>query len=154
MVITDMAPIPQHQAIVREILVLFTLRARLTGGRAYAAPVDVYLDEYNVYQPDVLYLTADSACVVGEKRLVGAPDLVVEVLSTSTARLDRQVKFNAYEAHGVAEYWLVDPLYQVVEVWCQGGAGRLLRQGVYGVEDHFTSVTLGEVISVAGVLTG
>ena len=61
--------------------------ARKLGGKALTSPIEVYLDENNVFEPDVIYLKPDSQCTVGEKRLTGAPELVVEVLSPSTAKI-------------------------------------------------------------------
>jgi Uma2 family endonuclease len=150
-VIIGMPPIPKHQDIVREILVMLTLLARKFGGKAYASPIEVRLDDNNVFEPDVLYLAPDSNCTVGEKRLIGAPNLVVEVLSPGTAKFDRHEKYQAYEKHGVNEYWIVDPLYEVVEVWNIGEDGIYVRQGAFAGDDTFTSIVLGESISVKAI---
>jgi Uma2 family endonuclease len=85
-------------------------------GKAFIAPVELYLDEHNIHEPDVLYLSPDTRCKVEEKRLRGAPELVIEVLSPRTARYDRQEKYRAYEQHQVSEYWIVDPVHETVEV--------------------------------------
>ncbi|MEO1645029.1 MAG: Uma2 family endonuclease [Chloroflexota bacterium] len=148
-VIVGMPPIPKHQAIVREILVLLTLLARKLGGSAFDSPIEVYLDEDNVYQPDVLYLKPDSACEVGDKRLIGAPDLVVEVLSPSTAKHDRHHKYQAYEKHGISEYWIIDPVHETIEVWINSEANTFERLGAFDKADTFTSPTLNEKIEVA-----
>jgi Uma2 family endonuclease len=67
---------------------------------------------------------------------------VIEILSPSTARRDRGVKFDVYERHGVREYWLTDPEAQFVEVYRhEGGAFR--RQGLYGADEAFPSAVLG-----------
>ncbi len=146
-VIIGMPPIPRHQEIVGEIFFLLLTLAKRKGGKAYTSPIEVYLDEHNIYEPDVLYLMPDSACTVDEKRLTGAPDLVVEVLSPGTAKYDRGAKYTAYETHGVGEYWIVDPLHEVVEVWTQGATG-FDRQGAYAGEDTFPARTLGETVRV------
>lgn len=147
-VIFDMPPIPKHQRIVREILILLSLIARQKGGEALSSPIEVYLDENNVYEPDVLYLTENSQCIVGEKRLRGAPELIVEVLSPSTAKYDRQQKYHAYEKHSVAEYWIVDPVHETIEVWTLNQDGKFERRGAYADDDSFKSVTLNENIDV------
>jgi len=147
-VIIGMPPIPKHQSIVGEILVLLILIARKTGGRAFTSLIEVFLDEHNIFEPDVLYIKPDSACVVEEKRLIGAPDLVVEVLSPSTAKFDRQQKYQAYEQHGVGEYWIVDPLHELIEVWTLGDDGRFNRQGAFSKDDTFKSTTLDETVAV------
>lgn len=149
-VLTPMPPIPRHQAIVIAILSLLIPLAKQRGGKVLTAPVEVYLDEHNIYEPDVLYLSPTTRCKIEEKRLVGAPDLVIEVLSPSTARYDRQEKYRAYERHGVGEYWIVDPVYEMVEVW-KYAEGRFDRLGAYAGEEPFTSPVLGETISVQAI---
>ncbi len=146
-VVLDMPPIPRHQDIVREILVMLTLIARTIGGKAYDSPIELYLDESNVYEPDVLYMSPDSKCKVKVKRLEGAPELVVEVLSPSTAKYDKREKFAGYEEHGVQEYWIVDPVYELIDVWSLDG-GKFVHQGVYSVDDKFKSLVLNMNIEV------
>jgi len=149
-VIISMPPIPKHQAIVGEILFLLMTIAKKIGGQAFTSPIEVYLDEHNIYEPDVLYLAPDTNCVVEEKRLTGAPDLVVEVLSPSTAKFDRQEKYQAYEQHGVREYWIVDPVHEIIEMWTlQDGAFK--REGAFAGEDTFESNLLNEAIEVSGI---
>jgi Uma2 family endonuclease len=86
-----------------------------------------------------------------EKRIVSAPDLVVQVLSPSTAQYDRQEKYQAYENNGVTEYWIVDPLHETLEVWHLRDEGRYNRQGAFACEDSFESAVLGEAISVKAI---
>jgi Uma2 family endonuclease len=146
-VIISVPPIPKHQAIVGEILFIFLTQAKKQGGKAFTAPIEVYLDEHNIYEPDVLYLAPDTTCAVEQKRLTGAPDLVVEVLSPSTAKFDRQEKYKAYEKHGVREYWIVDAVHEVLEVWTLNNK-EFIRQGAYGVDDTFQSQILGDSVQV------
>lgn len=149
-VIIGMPPILKHQDIVREILILLTLIARKFGAKAYASPIEVRLDEYNIFEPDLLYIQADNLAITqkDEKRIIGSPNLVVEVLSPSTAKFDRQEKYQAYEKHGVDEYWIVDPVYEVIEVWNLNESAHYIRQGVFAAEDSFESHVLGETINV------
>lgn len=139
---------PIHQGIVREVIFLLMTIARKTGGEVLMIPIEVYLDENNVFEPDVIYLKPDSQCTVGEKRLTGAPELVVEVLSPSTAKYDRQQKYQAYEKHGVHEYWIVDPVHQTIEVWTLNQAGKFERQGAFADDNTFKSATLNENVDV------
>ena len=139
------APELPHQDIVGDTFVLFKLKAKELDGKAYVAPVDVYLDELNIPQPDVIWLAPDTKCqMVGTQRLSGAPDLIAEVLSPSTAHIDRKRKFRLYEKYRVREYWLVDPRDQLVEVW-QHQDERFVLLDVYGVGETFMSSLLGEV---------
>jgi Uma2 family endonuclease len=151
-VIIGMPPIPRHQAAVVETIFVFKQHSTEQGGRVYSAPIEVYLDTHNVFEPDVLYLAPDTRCVVEAKRLVGPPDLVVEVLSPSTAKQDREKKFRAYEAHGVREYWIVDPANLTIEVWVLRN-GLLDKIGTFVPGDTFESLVLSNrVIAVKDIL--
>jgi len=150
-VVIGMAPNTKHQKIVREIMFLFMTIAKQKRGEAFDSPTEVYLDEFNIYEPDVLYLTPDSNCAVTEKNLRGAPDLVVEVLSPSTAKHDRSTKFQAYQEHGVDEYWIVDPVHETIEVW-QLRDNRLNLLGAFASGDTFASRPLGEDVTVKDLL--
>ncbi len=149
-VIIGMPPILKHQDIVREILILLALIARNVGGKAYDSPVEVRLDDKNVFQPDVLYVKPDNMAIAqqDEKRITGAPNLIVEVLSPGTARFDRQEKYQDYEQHGVNEYWIVDPVHETIEVWGLGENKQFVRQGAYGITGSFDSATLNTTVSV------
>jgi len=149
-VVIGMAPKLKHQDIVRELIILFGLTARKTGGTAYNSPAEVYLDEHNVFEPDVVYLRPDTRCVREEGRMIGAPDLVVEVLSPSTAKYDREAKYKAYEQHGVDEYWIVDPAHELIEVW-QQESGRFNLLGAFAAGDVFPSRPLGADVAVEGI---
>lgn len=139
------APTLPHQDVVGNTFVLFKLKAKQLGGKAYVAPVDVYFDELNIPQPDVIWLAPDSQCqMIGVERLSGAPDLIAEVLSPSTAHIDRKEKFHLYEKYGVREYWLIDPRDELIEVW-QHQDGRFVRLELYGAGEIFTSSLIGEV---------
>lgn len=86
--------------------------------RALQAPSDVGIDEWNVYQPDLLVLRTPPSF---EVRDVGIPLLAVEILSPSTARHDRVVKRRRLLAAGVEEVWIVDPPKRTVEVYDASG---------------------------------
>lgn len=133
------APTPQHQQVVMSI-VTYLLPITSKNG-LYTAPVDVVLGD-DVVQPDILWVSAtNTGCRITDRRIVGAPDLIVEILSPSTHKQDRVAKFNLYEAHGVGEYWIVDPDVQIVEVYIRQD-DRLHRQGGYSLGDKFVSQML------------
>ena len=117
------------------------------NGIVLYAPIEVYLDEYNIPQPDLVWVADGSTCEITESRLVGAPDLVIEILSPSTVKRDKTAKFRLYELHGTREYWMVDPDNSLIEVW-KRGANSFERQGVYGVGDMFESSSLGKTVDV------
>jgi Uma2 family endonuclease len=103
------APDLTHQTIVGNLYVLLYNIARTAGGRAFVAPTDVELDDHSIPQPDVLYVRRERRGIL-KNRVMGAPDLVVEVLSPHNSRRDRVDKLNLYAEFGVAEYWIVDPV--------------------------------------------
>jgi Uma2 family endonuclease len=70
---------------------------------------DVYLDEMNVFQPDICYISKERMPLIKEDGLYGAPDLVIEILSPSSAKYDWEDKKDVYEQYGVKEYWIVNP---------------------------------------------
>jgi Uma2 family endonuclease len=107
-----MAPAPNrfHQDISRTIqFEILKYLEREPGGIIYDAPFDVVLTDTNVFQPDLAYFSKERRQVLTEKGAEGAPDLVVEILSQSTARLDLDQKRVIYARTGVSELWIVDP---------------------------------------------
>ena len=114
-----MAPSPsdRHQAIIGILFFLLYQYCLETGsGIVRMAPLDVHLSEYDLTQPDILFVSNERASIITTANIQGAPDLVVEVLSPSTERHDRGYKRTMYARNGVREYWLVDPAAEAVEV--------------------------------------
>ncbi len=84
-------------------------------GKFYFAPCDVVLSDTDVVQPDLLFVShARAHLLSGGDNVRGAPDLVVEILSPTTADRDRGYKRALYAKHGVKEYWLIDPTAETV----------------------------------------
>ena len=102
------SPTVRHQRVVLRLGALLLAHADRHGGEAHAAPLDVYLSHTSVVEPDVLYLGPRHADRVDEARIIGPPDLMIEVSSPSTRRHDLVRKRRLYEEHGVPEYWFVD----------------------------------------------
>jgi Uma2 family endonuclease len=88
-------------------------------GQFFFAPYDVYLDENNAgIQPDILFVSHERDFVIRENNgVVGAPDLVVEILSKGTVGKDRGDKKDIYEQFAVREYWIVDPQARSIEIY-------------------------------------
>ena len=137
-VIIGMPLSPRHQDIIGEIFFVFKTFAKSTGGKAYTTPIELYLDEHNVYSPDVLYMSPDSNCKIKGQRLEGAPELIVDVLSTDTSMHDIREKHAVYARHGVQECWVVDPIGNVMDVWVNT-EGEFVHQGTYGIDDTLAS---------------
>jgi Uma2 family endonuclease len=86
-------------------------------GEVAFSPIDVYLTEADVYQPDLVFIAKARLGIIVDGRVKGAPDLVVEVLSPSTGYYDIAHKKSIYESSGVKEYWILDYQEEVVEVF-------------------------------------
>lgn len=118
----------------------------IPNGEILYAPMDVEFDEHNTPQPDLFWIAEGSRCIPSKngKYYVGAPDLIVELLSPGTALQDRRDKFQLYEQHGVREYWIIDPHERLIEAWSLVDQ-KYARIGVFGDEDKFASPLLGEI---------
>jgi Uma2 family endonuclease len=113
------APTPRHQRIVHALDVeLHQLLEVPSHGRVYPAPVGVaFADSEEGVQPDLIFIATERLEIIGATEIHGAPDLVVEILSPSTADRDRTIKRKLYQRQGAGEYWIVDPAEESVEVW-------------------------------------
>jgi len=119
-----MTPSPgtYHQWISKNIeYELESFVRREKAGRIFDAPYDVHLDNSNVFQPDIMFISKERLSIIGEKNVQGAPDLVVEILSESTAYNDLRKKKKLYAKFGVLEYWIVDPGEKSVEIYSLEG---------------------------------
>jgi Uma2 family endonuclease len=140
-------PTPQHQILIASLSLLLSKIVR--QGILFLSPLDVHLDELHVVQPDIMWVAPDSRCTIGEKYLLGAPDLVIEVLSPSTERRDRREKYALYERHGVREYWMVSSAAAYIEVYTLRER-RFERLGIFTEGETIPSALLGE-IAVTGI---
>ena len=138
-IVKKQAPSPQHQLAVSNLLTFMNFYV-LTNelGQCYTAPIDVFFDEYNNTQPDILFIREERAFIVTRDGIEGQPDLIVEVISPSSIKNDRVTKKDLYLKFGVMEYWLIDPIYQTVEIYA-------LEQDKYVLK--FMLVESGEVAS-------
>lgn len=121
------APTMSHQGILVELGRQFSNFLKGKPCKVFIAPFDVRLnglgdDDYDVVQPDVVVVCDRSK--LDEKGCNGAPDMVAEILSPSTARKDMVQKFKKYQRAGVREYWIVDPDTKTVIV-------HILENGSY-----------------------
>lgn len=133
------SPRRAHQKVVSNLIYyLNDFVKKHDLGEIYPAPFDVVFSRFDVVEPDVLYISKARSSVLSEKNVQGAPDLVVEVLSETTADIDRTTKLQLYARFGVQEYWVIDPDDCSAEVY------RLQQQGFeltakLGASDALTS---------------
>lgn len=118
------SPRASHQRILRRLLRKLDAHAIAeNAGEVFCAPFDVVLSKTDVVQPDLLFISRERMDIVGEANVQAAPDLVVEILSESTRRIDEIVKRKRYEHFGVKEYWIVDPVLESIKIYRrEGGA--------------------------------
>ncbi|MGF1613087.1 MAG: Uma2 family endonuclease [Gammaproteobacteria bacterium] len=122
------APTTNHQTIVFNIATM--LRSHVNEhrlGKVFIAPLDVILDDFNVVQPDIVFVGNDRRHSVRVAGIFGPPSLVVEVLSPATQYRDFYQKKALYERFGVPEYWLVNPAMQSINVLKLSGASYTLH---------------------------
>lgn len=148
------APNPRHQIILGNIVEEIRQFTREKGIVLFS-PIDVYLDDENAFQPDLIFIFNERKEIIKKDGIYGAPDLVIEILSPSTAHYDLKEKFRVYERSGVKEYWIVDPELNSIEVYVNEGtkfslitkvekdgeAGSLLLKGFkLSLEDVFKAI--------------
>ena len=112
-----MTPVPEtyHQTLSRRIQFQLYGQIEEKGlGVVFNAPTDVQLSEIDIVQPDLLVIAEDRKSMISPKKVIGPPDLIVEILSESTRNKDLKLKLDLYQKSRVPEYWLVDPVGQEV----------------------------------------
>ena len=114
----------EHITIVSNIISEFNIYLKGKSCQAFADGFDLYLDDKNHFIPDCMIVCNED--IIRFDGIHGAPDLVVEVLSASTAKNDRSKKKDAYEKAGVKEYWIVEPFYKTVEIYLNTNSGFVL----------------------------
>ncbi|WP_143415091.1 Uma2 family endonuclease [Geobacillus sp. E263] len=141
----NMSPSPtwEHQFAIVELS--FILRSYFQNKNCYVAiaPFDVRFSNDGDYERAPHVVQPDISVICHKHQLtnngcLGAPTLVIEVLSPSTALKDRNEKFKLYEKFGVQEYWIVDPVYQTIEVFGFED-GFFKKREVFGKDQQLTS---------------
>jgi Uma2 family endonuclease len=116
------APSVPHQRLSMRLgsrLHFFVEQNRL--GEVFAAPFDVLLSRHDIVQPDLLFISDRRSAILDDQNAKGAPDLVVEILSKSTRRMDEGIKLERYELLGVEEYWMFNTRLQSVRIFRRHG---------------------------------
>ncbi|HVF84880.1 MAG TPA: Uma2 family endonuclease [Abditibacteriaceae bacterium] len=117
------APNIRHQNISGNLFGILRnhiLQNRL--GQVFSAPVDVVFSPTNTFQPDIVFVSTENKGIITAANIQGAPDLLVEIISPSSDRLDRIRKPQVYAQFGVAHFWIVDPVLDLVEEYVLSGA--------------------------------
>ena len=116
-IVKKSAPSPQHQRLVRNIFKIIDKIIPQIGGEVLFSPIDVFLDDHCVPQPDLVFVSKENIHHITKDGIECVPELVVEVISPSSVIRDRIEKKNIYESFGVKEYWLIDPQNEEMEIY-------------------------------------
>ncbi len=117
-VIASPSPSEKHQRASGRLYVSWAVHVEKNKlGRVYYAPFDVVFSEKTALQPDLLFVSTARLGIIGPEYIIGAPDLVAEILSPSRPAYDRVTKLEQYALYGVAEYWIIDPMAENVEIY-------------------------------------
>jgi len=129
------SPTEQHQTVLGNLFVIMRTHVLSNKlGKIIMSPMDTRLWKGKVRQPDIVFMSNEHLDRTTEK-MWGVPDLVVEILSEGTTKIDKEDKYLEYQKAGVQEYWIVDPFNQSVEVYT-------LKDGTYEI---FGKWSLGEI---------
>lgn len=130
------SPNTKHQTIAVNLTgMIWSHLQQQPIGRVFAAPFDVVFSDFDVVEPDLLYMSIERAAnVLTSKHARGAPDLVVEIGSKGTRRRDETIKRRLYERFGVSEYWVIDPDLDAIKVYRRIGE-RYERTAKLSLED-------------------
>lgn len=151
--IVTMSPAPsvRHQRIVGDLhaYIWMFLKEQQKGCQVFSAPFDVRLllpkkqgeeDVSTVVQPDISVVC--DASKLDKQACVGAPDLVVEVLSPGNSKKELKQKFDLYQENAVTEYWIVYPTEESIIVYTLNEEGKYIGSSPYVAEDELTSIVL------------
>jgi Uma2 family endonuclease len=115
------APSTRHQRLMLELAgLIWSFLKTHPIATLFVAPTEVMFDEFDSVQPDVFLVLKNSRAEITEKRVVGSPDWIIEVLSPSNSEYDLETKRKLYSRYGVL-YWIVDPINEKILVWDENG---------------------------------
>lgn len=111
------APSTDHQGVSRNLEFLIWNFVKEKGlGKVFYAPIDVVFDDDEVFQPDIVFIKSERQGIISKNAIQGVPDLVVEIVSPSSAFYDTVEKKEIYRKYGVKEYWLIFPDEKGIEI--------------------------------------
>ncbi len=123
------SPTTVHQRVSRRLFSILDAFVREHNlGEVFYAPLDIVFSNVSIMQPDLIYVSEARRGIITEKNIAGAPDLVVEIASPSTAGVDKVTKAQVYARYGVPYFWVVDPQQKTLEEYrLERGIYMLLR---------------------------
>ena len=151
------SPNRAHQRCSIQLSIILSLHATQHElGEAYTAPFDVILDpEISnpeiLVKPDLLFVSEDRLQIITAENVQGSPDLIVEILSPSTANTDRDQKFKIYQEATVSHYWIIDPTAQTLEEYIWQSDGYCRRTSHASTDEFHPSLFPELVIPLEGL---
>ncbi|MBN2440676.1 MAG: Uma2 family endonuclease [Spirochaetales bacterium] len=154
------APSTEHQSISTELITILHTYLRDKPCKVFHAPFDVRFPEHDeaddeietVVQPDIVVVCDKTK--LDQRGLREAPDLIIEIISPSTAGIDMKEKFQLYEDHGVKEYWIVFPHEKTVQIYTLGKDGNYGKPSTYVRTDTITGGLLeGLIVDLSTVFS-
>ncbi|AEM74885.1 Uma2 family endonuclease [Caldicellulosiruptor acetigenus] len=142
----------QHQKVLKELMLFFGNYLKDKDCEIFSAPFDVFLEAKDelevdsattVVQPDLTIICDKSK--LAKTGYIGAPQMIIEITSPSTVRLDRVLKFNKYEAAGVKEYWIVEPENKIITCFVLEPDGRYGRPKMFSEGDTIKVATFPDL---------
>ena len=137
------SPNLRHQELLGRLHFAFAerLRANPSLGKVYFAPLDVVFSDWDIVEPDLIFVAGDQPELLTEKNIVGAPALVAEILSAGTRQRDQQLKRRLFERSGVREYWMVDPDKNAIVIHRRDETGAVPRVGEFMAAENAVLTT-------------
>ncbi|MGI8688191.1 MAG: Uma2 family endonuclease [Thermomicrobiales bacterium] len=146
------APRTTHQRIIVQLMAILHAHVEAHNlGVVYVAPTDVLLSLTTVVQPDILFIRRENMAIITELNIQGPPDLCIEVLSPSTESVDRERKMAVYARYGVQEYWIINPMRQMVSVYVRDGGLFTLKAEATGNDRVTSDVVTGFQMSAQSI---
>lgn len=146
------APSREHQAISRNLGRQIDAYFYTRKCEWYSAPFDVRIPRFDKkLEKDVLTVVQPAICVIcdesklGKRGCIGAPDLIVEILSPGNSKKEMKEKFEVYEEAGVKEYWIVNTLDKNVLIFTLNDTGKFIGQRPYVEDEIMNSYTFPEL---------
>ncbi len=143
-----MTPAPSriHQKIAMALSIQFGNYLKDKDCEVYAAPFDVRLCSQNEIDEDIKTIVQPDISVIcdknklDEKGCKGAPDLIIEITSPSSVKLDFITKLNLYEKQGVKEYWIIQPVYKLLNVYRLNENDQYTKSAIYSLDEDTVDV--------------
>ena len=147
------SPTPEHQQILGQLFLQIGRYSQANSCTAYIAPLDLTFEENmqtgQVVQPDLFVMCGAYG---RDKRIIGVPVLIIEVLSPSTATHDLIRKLNLYQKAGVKEYWVVDPEEKTINVYLHDGTLLRWTEEEHKPGDRLSPIMFPDLVIDVGVV--